>query len=161
MNPGTFLERHLRHVISCIESGRSVDLMAIGIGHDVTRYYRRAVTITDPEELGEPCCVNSRLCSMTLRMSRHVEAWSSKTPKTIEPVRVPDPAACRRQAEWLWRADGQCACHVQAPFNCSSFSRFSKMDGEESQTSPEPIFGRHTSRCDARTGQVREAPNFW
>ncbi|NDC89799.1 MAG: cobaltochelatase subunit CobT, partial [Bacteroidetes bacterium] len=52
VNPGTFLERHLRHVISGIESGRAVDLLAIGIGHDVTRYYRRAVTITDPEELG-------------------------------------------------------------------------------------------------------------
>ena len=52
VNPGTFLERHLRYVIASIESCRSVDLLAIGIGHDVTRYYRRAVTITDPEELG-------------------------------------------------------------------------------------------------------------
>ncbi len=51
-NPGNYLERHLREVIHSIESRSSVQLVAIGIGHDVTRYYRRAVTINDPEELG-------------------------------------------------------------------------------------------------------------
>jgi len=45
------LERHLRQVIEEIETRSSVELIAIGIGHDVTRYYRRAVTITDPSEL--------------------------------------------------------------------------------------------------------------
>jgi cobaltochelatase CobT len=49
VNPGNYLERHLRKVIGEIE-GR--ELIAIGIGHDVTRYYRRAVTIVDAEELG-------------------------------------------------------------------------------------------------------------
>ncbi|EKV32490.1 Aerobic cobaltochelatase CobT subunit [Caenispirillum salinarum AK4] len=52
VNPGNTLERHLREVIHAIETGSPVDLVAIGIGHDVTRYYRRAVTIMDAEELG-------------------------------------------------------------------------------------------------------------
>ena len=52
VNPGNYLERHLRHVIEEIEQRSPVELIAIGIGHDVTRYYRRAVTIVDAEELG-------------------------------------------------------------------------------------------------------------
>jgi cobaltochelatase CobT len=52
VNPGNYLERHLRRVIHEIESRNQVELIAIGIGHDVTRYYRRAVTIVDAEELG-------------------------------------------------------------------------------------------------------------
>jgi cobaltochelatase CobT len=51
-NPGNYLERHLRAVIHWIETRSPVELIAIGIGHDVTRYYRRAVTITDAEQLG-------------------------------------------------------------------------------------------------------------
>ncbi len=52
VNAGNYLERHLRDVIRDIESRNAVELIAIGIGHDVTRYYRRAVTIVDAEELG-------------------------------------------------------------------------------------------------------------
>ena len=52
VNPGNYLERHLRKVIHEIETRSTVELIAIGIGHDVTRYYRRAVTIVDAEELG-------------------------------------------------------------------------------------------------------------
>jgi cobaltochelatase CobT len=52
VNPGNYLEKHLRHVIETIETRSPVELIAIGIGHDVTRYYRRAVTIIDAEELG-------------------------------------------------------------------------------------------------------------
>jgi cobaltochelatase CobT len=52
VNPGHYLERHLRQKIEDIETRSPVELIAIGIGHDVTRYYRRAVTITDAEELG-------------------------------------------------------------------------------------------------------------
>jgi len=52
VNPGNYLERHLRDVIKTIETRNQVELIAIGIGHDVTRYYRRAVTIVDAEELG-------------------------------------------------------------------------------------------------------------
>ncbi len=51
VNPGNYLERHLRHVIAEIENRSPVELIAIGIGHDVTRYYSRAVTIVDAEEL--------------------------------------------------------------------------------------------------------------
>ncbi|WP_311268833.1 cobaltochelatase subunit CobT [Sphingobium sp. WCS2017Hpa-17] len=52
VNSGTYLERHLRQVIDWIENKSPVQLVAIGIGHDVTRYYRRAVTIMDAEQLG-------------------------------------------------------------------------------------------------------------
>ncbi|MDR3497676.1 MAG: cobaltochelatase subunit CobT [Parvibaculum sp.] len=52
VNAGNYLERHLRSVIEQIETRSSVELIAIGIGHDVTRYYRRAVTIVDAEQLG-------------------------------------------------------------------------------------------------------------
>ncbi|MFL5254871.1 MAG: cobaltochelatase subunit CobT [Rhodopila sp.] len=52
VNPGNYLEKHLREVIREIEVRDQVELIAIGIGHDVTRYYRRAVTIVDVEELG-------------------------------------------------------------------------------------------------------------
>ncbi|WOJ89763.1 cobaltochelatase subunit CobT [Methylocapsa polymorpha] len=52
VNPGNYLEKHLRFMIEEIEMRSPVELIAIGIGHDVTRYYRRAVTIVDAEELG-------------------------------------------------------------------------------------------------------------
>jgi cobaltochelatase CobT len=51
VNSGQYLEQHLRQVIHEIENRSPVELIAIGIGHDVTRYYRRAVTITDASEL--------------------------------------------------------------------------------------------------------------
>ncbi|MBD4807223.1 cobaltochelatase subunit CobT, partial [Xanthomonas citri pv. citri] len=51
VNTGSYLEQHLRQVIDEIENRSSVELLAIGIGHDVTRYYKRAATITDPSEL--------------------------------------------------------------------------------------------------------------
>ena len=52
VNAGNYLEKHLRAMIEEIETRSPVELIAIGIGHDVTRYYRRAVTIVDAEELG-------------------------------------------------------------------------------------------------------------
>jgi cobaltochelatase CobT len=52
VNPGNYLEQHLRDVIAYIETYSPVQLLAIGIGHDVTRYYRRAVTLMDADELG-------------------------------------------------------------------------------------------------------------
>jgi cobaltochelatase CobT len=52
VNPGNYLEHHLRQVIDWIELRSPVELIAIGIGHDVTRYYRRAVTLVDVEQLG-------------------------------------------------------------------------------------------------------------
>ena len=52
VNTGNYLERHLRQVIKYIEGRSPVELTAIGIGHDVTRYYAKAVTIMDAEQLG-------------------------------------------------------------------------------------------------------------
>ncbi|RCL01305.1 MAG: cobaltochelatase CobT [Candidatus Tokpelaia sp. JSC085] len=51
VNPGNYLEKHLRAIIEEIETRSPIELIAIGIGHDVNRYYRRAVTIIDAEEL--------------------------------------------------------------------------------------------------------------
>ena len=52
VNRSNYLERHLREVIGHIEQNSAVELLAIGIGHDVTRYYSRAVTLVDAEQLG-------------------------------------------------------------------------------------------------------------
>jgi len=51
VNPANYLEKHLRDVIAMVEKRKQVELLAIGIGHDVTRYYERAVTITDVDQL--------------------------------------------------------------------------------------------------------------
>ncbi|WP_368344142.1 cobaltochelatase subunit CobT [Pelagovum sp. HNIBRBA483] len=51
VNPANYLEKHLRDVIEMVERKKLIELIAIGIGHDVTRYYQRAVTITDVEQL--------------------------------------------------------------------------------------------------------------
>jgi len=50
-NPGRFLEKHLRHVVTSIERQEEVELVAIGIAHDVSKYYRRATTIHDVAQL--------------------------------------------------------------------------------------------------------------
>ena len=52
VNARNYLEQHLREVIKKLESTSPIELLAIGIGHDVTRYYRKAVTLTDAEQLG-------------------------------------------------------------------------------------------------------------
>jgi cobaltochelatase CobT len=51
VNPANYLEKHLRDVIAMVQRRKAVELLAIGIGHDVTRYYDRAVTITDVDQL--------------------------------------------------------------------------------------------------------------
>ncbi len=53
VNPSNYLEQHLKYAIDMIENRSPVELVAIGIGHDVTHHYRRAVTITDAEQLGD------------------------------------------------------------------------------------------------------------
>ena len=53
VNPGNYLERNLRDIINQIETKKEVELIAIGIGHDVSRYYSKAVTIMDVDQLGE------------------------------------------------------------------------------------------------------------
>ncbi len=53
VNPGNYLERNLRDIIFQIESKKDIELVAIGIGHDVSRYYSKAITIMDVDQLGE------------------------------------------------------------------------------------------------------------
>ncbi len=83
VNPGNYLERHLRSVIEEIETHSPVELIAIGIGHDVTRYYRRAVTIVDAEELGG---------AMTDKLA---ELFSENAPPPAKSS--PPPRAVRRE----------------------------------------------------------------
>ncbi len=75
VNSGSYLEHHLRQVIEEIETRSPVELIAIGIGHDVTRYYRRAVTITDPGDLAG---------AMTDKL---VELFEESTSKAPSPAR--------------------------------------------------------------------------
>ena len=75
VNSGNYLERHLRQVIADIEGRSPIELIAIGIGHDVTRYYKRAVTIIDAEELGG---------AMTEKLA---ELFEENAPQEIKPRR--------------------------------------------------------------------------
>jgi len=81
VNPGNYLERHLRWVIEEIETRSPVELIAIGIGHDVTRYYRRAVTIVDAEELGG---------AMTDKLAELFDEHAMEAEMQRMPVRKPD-----------------------------------------------------------------------
>ena len=78
VNSGSYLEQHLRQVINEIETRSPVELIAIGIGHDVTRYYRRAVTITDASELAG---------AMTEKLVELFEEDSEPEEKISRPVR--------------------------------------------------------------------------
>jgi cobaltochelatase CobT len=78
VNPGNYLERHLRYIIEEIETRSPVELIAIGIGHDVTRYYRRAVTIVDAEELGG---------AMTEKLAELFEEHAAEQPQQSRPRR--------------------------------------------------------------------------
>lgn len=75
VNSGNYLEKHLREVIEYIETRSPVELLAIGIGHDVTRYYERAVTIVDAEQLGGAMTEKlAELFDETAPVKRTVEA---------------------------------------------------------------------------------------
>ena len=52
-NSGDFLEKHLKRIVKFIENKKDVEILAIGIGHDVSRYYQKAIKITDVQELGD------------------------------------------------------------------------------------------------------------
>ncbi len=84
-NPPNYLDAHLRYVINQIEKKGMVELLAIGIGHDVRRYYRNAVTIEDPSQLGQ-----ALVDRMVYLFSTH-----DRTPKAVEKYRqkrVPNPS---------------------------------------------------------------------
>ncbi|PPR43348.1 MAG: Aerobic cobaltochelatase subunit CobT, partial [Alphaproteobacteria bacterium MarineAlpha5_Bin11] len=53
VNPGNYLENNLKQEIKKIQNSNEIELLAIGIGHDVSRYYNKAITITDVDQLGE------------------------------------------------------------------------------------------------------------
>ena len=84
VNAGIYLERHLRHVIDDIESKSTVELAAIGIGHDVTRYYRRAVTIVDAEQLGG--AMTDQLISLFAE-EKHVHGRHIRAPRRLASAR--------------------------------------------------------------------------
>jgi len=81
VNSGNYLERHLRQVIDDIENRSPVELIAIGIGHDVTRYYRRAVTIIDAEELGT--AMTEKLAELFEEDDRSVRAPSRRLRRAV------------------------------------------------------------------------------
>ncbi len=89
VNPGNYLERHLRQIIYEIETKSTVELIAIGIGHDVTRYYRRAVTIVDAEELGG--AMTEKLAELFAEKPAAAPAGTTKKP-------APAPAPARAGA---------------------------------------------------------------
>ena len=76
VNPSNYLEQHLKYAIDRIENHSPVELVAIGIGHDVTHHYRRAVTITDAEQLGD---------AMTEQL---VDLFDEESNKNLGPVRA-------------------------------------------------------------------------
>jgi cobaltochelatase CobT len=78
VNTGNYLEMHLRQVIDEIETRSPVELIAIGIGHDVTRYYRRAVTITDPAELAG--AMTDKLCELFAEDAPTAQEPSGRAP---------------------------------------------------------------------------------
>jgi cobaltochelatase CobT len=80
VNPGNYLERHLRGSSRRSRTRSPVELIAIGIGHDVTRYYRRAVTIVDAEELGG---------AMTEKLAEICRTGPSRWRNTPAPSRRP------------------------------------------------------------------------
>ena len=86
VNAGNYLEKHLRYVIEEIETRSPVELIAIGIGHDVTRYYRRAVTIVDAEELGG--AMTEKLAELFAENAAPVPQKTMRAPKA-----PPRPAA--------------------------------------------------------------------
>ncbi|MEM7767842.1 MAG: cobaltochelatase subunit CobT, partial [Pseudomonadota bacterium] len=86
VNVGNYLERHLRQVIAEIETRSPVELIAIGIGHDVTRYYKRAVTIVDAEQLGG--VMTEQLAALFDPEGPHPEAMAVP-PLTRQTMRAP------------------------------------------------------------------------
>ena len=53
VNPGDYLEKHLKRTVKFIENKSNIEILAIGIGHDVSRYYNKAIKIADVQELGD------------------------------------------------------------------------------------------------------------
>jgi cobaltochelatase CobT len=93
VNSGHYLERHLRRVIAEIEGKSPVELIAIGIGHDVTRYYRRAVTIVDVEQLGG--AITEQLAALFEEEPRAMARAGPSLLTPVPSVQGPAPAVGR------------------------------------------------------------------
>ncbi len=96
VNSGHYLERHLRTVITEIENNSPVELIAIGIGHDVRRYYRRAVTIVDVEQLGG--AITEQLAALFDEEPRRAAGRVSATLQAPPTMQGPVPAAAARRS---------------------------------------------------------------
>jgi cobaltochelatase CobT len=96
VNSGHYLERHLRTVIAEIENNSPVELIAIGIGHDVRRYYRRAVTIVDVEQLGG--VITEQLAELFDEEPRRAAGRVSATLQAPPTVQGPTPTAATRRS---------------------------------------------------------------
>ena len=96
VNSGHYLERHLRTVITEIETNSPVELIAIGIGHDVRRYYRRAVTIVDVEQLGG--AITEQLAALFDEEPRRAGGRVSATLQAPPNVQGPSPQAAVRRS---------------------------------------------------------------
>ena len=105
VNPGNYLEKHLRAVIEEIEQRSPVELIAIGIGHDVTRYYKRAVTIVDAEELGGV---------MTEKLAELFAENAAPTPPKAQPRRAPGMTKAAAKPGAKPAAKGQPAAGARA-----------------------------------------------
>ena len=103
VNSGHYLERHLRTVISEIENASPVELIAIGIGHDVRRYYQRAVTIVDVEQLGG--VITEQLAELFDEKPRHVRGRMSDTLKAPPNTQGPSAQAQARRSTLKELAD--------------------------------------------------------
>jgi cobaltochelatase CobT len=96
VNSGHYLERHLRTVIAEIENNSPVELIAIGIGHDVRRYYRRAVTIVDVEQLGG--VITEQLAELFDEEPRRAAGRVSATLQAPPTMQGPTPTAATRRS---------------------------------------------------------------
>ena len=103
VNSGHYLERHLRTVISEIENASPVELIAIGIGHDVRRYYQRAVTIVDVEQLGG--VITEQLAELFDEKPRQVRGRMSETLKPPPNTQGPSAQAQARRSTLKELAD--------------------------------------------------------
>ena len=142
VNPGNYLERHLRAVIELIETRSPVELLAIGIGHDVTRYYRRAVTIVDAEELAG--AMTEQLASLFGEESaRDTRAAACGAPDE----RLRGGGLSR---ERFWRAGaGLALLRVWQPTRAAGRRRV-----EQVEISARPISDFHIGRAETRFGPL-------
>ena len=103
VNSGHYLERHLRTVIAEIENASPVELIAIGIGHDVRRYYQRAVTIVDVEQLGG--VITEQLAELFDEKPRHVAGRMSAVLQAPPNTQGPSALAAGRRSTLKELAD--------------------------------------------------------